>query len=255
MENPPPQEFHKNPVSSLFKGSITLIVITAVAFLFYVFGTIYLPGFKGRILDEETGLPIKDAYVVCFTDYYPSEELINVGGPNSFNDSMQITKTDENGYFKVAPYFKISVGWVSYRRIYLFKKGYIYAKAYYQYSKSKRRIQREAVTDGPLDKKSILFKTNDFHLSAFKADVDRRGNPFPNDFLGLLGASEDFHRYYKNEDQKKYRQFKPFFMQVYEISNTYSEEIKNTFLKPHYTDNWESTLKYLSEGLELGKVN
>ena len=98
---------------------------------------------------------------------------------------------------------------------------------------------REAVIRGPVDKKFIFFKVNDFHLSEFKADTDLRGNPFPNRFLGVLWYSVDFHDHYKHEDTRRYKQLKPFFIQLYKTVNIYSEEIKKTLGEPHLVHNWD----------------
>jgi hypothetical protein len=240
----------------MIKKRRKLIIITITVFFLYCFGTIYMPGFKGRVLDKETGKPIKNAYIICFTDYYPFNQIGNVGGPNSENGAMQVSQTDEYGYFYAKPYLKISAGLVNYRRVYIFKEGYLFAKEYYQYPGSKRSLVREAVLRGPEERKSIfLNKVNDFYLSAFNADIDIRGNPFPNGFLGALWDTEGFLRYYKGEHKRQYRQLKPLFIQLYKIFNTYSEEIKKTLLKPHRVDNWEFQLKSLRNSLEIGKTN
>lgn len=253
MENKPSQESQKKVLEILFKKEKKFIIFTISVLLLYLFGTIYFPGFKGRVLDKETGKPIKDAYLICFNDYYHFQ--INPGGANSETGTMQIAKSDEYGYFKVKPYFKLSFGWVPYRRIYIFKEGYIYAKEYFQYSNSKRHLKREAIIRGPIDKKFIFLKVNDFLLSKYNADTDYKGNQFPNRFLGVLWYSVDFHDYYKREDIRRYKQLKPFFMQLYKTVNTYSEEIKQTLKEHHLVHNWDWRLKNLRKGLEIKKTN
>ena len=102
------------------------------------------------------------------------------------------------------------------------------------------------------DRKSIN-EVNDFHLSKFEADMDSKGNPFSNAFLGVLGNIEDFHDHIKYKNKTKYKRLKPFFIQLYTICNTYSEEIKRTFLKPHLVHNWEFQLKLFRDDLEIDK--
>ena len=114
-----------------------LIVSSATCALSFV-----LPGFQGVVLDKESGKPIENAYVVCFTDYYSLWQGLDPGGGNAFPDSLQVAITDKKGFFKVDSYRKYSGGWADYRRVFIFKEGYIYALQYLQLAEKKNVLCR-----------------------------------------------------------------------------------------------------------------
>lgn len=206
------------------------------------------PGFEGHVLDKESGEPIENAYVICFTDYYSFGQRFNLGGPNSRPDSMQIAKTDKNGFFIVKPYKKYSGGWADERSVFFFKEGYIYAQQYLQLSEKK-----EVLRDNPFiyrPSKEIPLKGAIKIYLSNKEQRDINGEVTINAYLSLLGRTRYYHDHFKYNNKAEFKRLKPYFLELYKIFNKHSDDIMKTFPEPHLIENWKHELKWFRENLK-----
>ncbi len=238
----------------LIMKSYTFLIVFLVILL-VIFSSVscalsfVLPGFQGFVLNKESGKPIENAYVVCFTDYYSFWQGLDPGGGNAFPDSLQVAITDKNGFFKVDSYRKYSGGWADYRRVYIFKEGYIYALQYLQLSEKKNVLRKHfelyrTSKEIPLnDSIKIYLSNND--------DKDIDGSPTINGYLDLLGSTSSYHDYFRNSNKAAFKKYKPYFLYLYKIVDKYSEKIIKTFHEPHLVYNWQDSLSRYRESLRL----
>jgi hypothetical protein len=232
-------------------GLATGIILAAIPVAFiilifiYIFYPIYLPGFEGQIIDKNTGSPIENAYIICFTARYPASQAINLGGGNSYPDSIQITRSDKNGHFRVEPYKNYSGGWVRYRRVFFAKEGYIYAKQYLQLYKKKHVLRRNFETYRPSEELSVN-KNITIHLSNEEEETEIHwdGEKIINGYLGLLGGISHYQSHFKYERKSEYEKLRPVFLDFLNIFRKHSEDIKKTFPKPHLVHNWNHELEW-----------
>lgn len=227
--------------------TIQFVFIFLISYAAYAEGFV-LPGFQGYVLDKESGKPIENAYVICFTDYYSFGQHFNLGGPNSRPDLMQITKTDKNGFFSVKAYKKYSGGWADERTVYFFKEDYIYAKQYVQLSEKKNvlRINREIyrpTEEIPLKSAIRIYLSN-------KEDRDISGEVIINAYLGLLHRTRYYHDHFKYDNKAEFKRLKPYFIELYKIFNNHSDDIIKTFHEPYLVTNWQNDLKWFRESLK-----
>lgn len=210
-----------------------------------------LPGFEGYILDEASGKPIENAYVICFTSYYSFGQRFNFGGPNSYPDSMQITKTDKNGFFRIESYTKYSGGWTDVRIVYYFKEGYIYARGYLQLTEKKNMLRKKYERYRPSEE--IRLKGPIKIYLSNKEDRDIDGEVMINDYLGLLYSARYYHNHFKENNKTEFKRLKPIFMEVYRVCEKHSDDIIKTFTEPHLVYNWKNELKWFKEDLEADR--
>ncbi|MBI4823020.1 MAG: hypothetical protein HY805_02165 [Nitrospirae bacterium] len=206
-----------------------------------------LSGFQGYVLDKESGKPIENAYVICFTDYYSFGQRFNLGGPNSRPDSMQIAKTDKNGFFIMKLYKKYSGGWADERSVFFLKEGYIYALEYLQLSKKKDVLRDNPFIYRP-GEEIPLKGTIKIYLSN-KERKDINGEVMINGYLGLLYRTRYYHDYFKDNNKAEFKRLKPYFLELYKIFNEHSDTIMKTFSEPHLVENWRNELNRYRESL------
>lgn len=225
------------------KISVAIFIFVLILFLSHV----NLPGFEGYLLDKGTGEPIENAYIISLTDYYPFFQRFNLGGPNSYPDSFQITKSDKNGFFKVTSYNKFSGGWVRYRRIYFVKEGYSYAKEYLQLYEKRNLLRRKFETYRPSEEVSLNSKIKIFLSNQEENDM---GEPLINGYLSLLGESSYYQGHFKYDDIFEYKKLRPVFLDLLRIFRKQSPDVVKTFTQPHLVDNWNHELKWFGESME-----
>jgi hypothetical protein len=88
------------------KFSALAAVMLAAVLLFPGCGIFYKPAFRGRVTDAETGKPVAGAAVVA--RYSKSGVIGGPGGPSSYFQGARETLTDENGEFRIPPYFALT---------------------------------------------------------------------------------------------------------------------------------------------------
>jgi hypothetical protein len=228
----------KESLSSNKITKIKLFIIVAFLFIVFYFLTIYLPGFSGKVIDSKTGKPIKDAYVICFTELRPFKYFLALSLP----DSIHGTKTDAEGRFRINNYFKFYPGILGLREIYIYKKDY-YALRSLQ--KNKLHITEYHFLDLPHREKRELhfFRINNFNLHKDLKEI--------NNVNGMLAWTGWFSGYFLSENEEQYISLKPFFMELYNYFSSNSEQIKQTLKRKHIIDNWESDLESLKRNLRL----
>ncbi len=224
-----------------------LVIILMLASSVSCTGASYLPGFEGVLLDKESGRPIENAYVVCFTDYYSILERINVGGGNAHPDALQIAITDNKGFFKIDAYMKYTGGWTEERRVYVFKEGYIYAVQYVQIAERKDVLRKSNDILSPSEEIPLNAPIRIYLSSKESNNID--GSPLINGYLGLLYSTYRYHDYFKYSNKTAYKRLKPFFLEVYKIVDKYSDEIQKTFPEPYIVQNWNNDLARYREDL------
>lgn len=85
---------------------------------------IYLPSIEGTVLEGQSKKPIENAYVLCFNYKYPLSQWINLGGPNSKLHSIEYTKTNHDGLFKLGSFWALNLAQNDTRHFYIYKPGY-----------------------------------------------------------------------------------------------------------------------------------
>ncbi len=230
---------------------VTILIISSYAA--YADG-FTLPGFQGYVLDKESGKPIENAYVVCFTDYYSFGQQINPGGGNAHPDELQVAITDKKGFFKINPYRRYSGGWAETRNVYIFKEGYIYALQYFQSSEKKNVLCRgcdilnRCCEETPLKGSMKIYLSNKENINIYDA-------PLSNGYLGLLYNTSYYRDYFKNSNKVAYKKYKPFFLYLYKIADKYSGDILKTFSDPNAVHNWENNLSRYRDSLRLKSIS
>lgn len=216
--------------------------IMIVLIVLYI-SVVYLSSLEGFIVDAESGKPIKDAYIFTSMRLYPWPELINPAGSNSDWLPVSITKTDDQGHFKLNSFIRLFFGIIDYREIVVFKNGYNYRR-FFQSNALKMR-------------ESVFPTTYPVHLPYFSKPVflfyKEHGEPD-----GIIYASFETERFaskLKRNKSRKYEYLKPVFIELYELFNSDSERIKTAFINKNTIEhdrkleNWEYHLKRLKETL------
>lgn len=233
-------------VKTFMMLTIPLIFIFVMSFAPFA-ESFEFPGFEGYVLDKESGKPIENAFVICFTDYYSFVQRFNFGGPNSHPDSMQIIKTDKNGFFHMKSYKKYSGGWTDIRSVFFFKEGYIYAQQYFQLSKQKDVLRDNTITYRPSREISLKGAIK-IYLSN-KEEREINGEVIINNYLSLLGKTRDYYDYFKYENKAEFKRLKPYFLELYKLFNKHSDDIIKTLHEPHLVTNWRNDLKWFWENI------
>ena len=231
------------------KKVIVTILIVILSFVSYA-ASFTFPGFQGHVLDKESGKPIENAYVVCFTDYYSFGQQINPGGGSSHPDELQVAITDKNGFFKIHPYRKYSGGWAEIRDVYIFKEGYIYALQYVQSTEKKNVLCRGCDILNPCCEETPLKGSLKIYLSN-KENKNIYGSPLFNGYNGLLHSTEYYHDYFRRSNKNANKKFETYFSYLYRIVDKYSEDIIKTFSDPNAERNWRSALLRFRNSLRL----
>ncbi|MCJ7545936.1 MAG: hypothetical protein MUP30_03790 [Deltaproteobacteria bacterium] len=204
-------------------------------------------------MDKMTGAPIENAYVICFTDIYPFEQHFNPGGANPHQDSLQITKSDKNGYFRVPPYNKFNGGWVEYRRVYFMKEGYIYANEYFQLYNKKNVLRKKFERYRPTIEIDLTKDVRIYLSNEEEIDMDDKGEwkeKVINGYLGLAWETQGYQSYLRDERITEYKKLEPFFRALLNIFNRKSASIQKTFTEAHLIDNWNSNLKEFNDDMK-----
>jgi hypothetical protein len=223
--------------------TIVIVILSCVAYA----ASFSFPGFQGHVLDKESGKPIENAYVVCFTDYYSFGQQINPGGGNAHPDELQVAITDKNGFFKIDPYRKYSGGWADVRDVYIFREGYLYASQYVQLAEKKNVLRTNSDILSPSDEISLNAPIIIYLSSKDRNNID--GSPLINGFRGLLYRSRRYYNYFKYSNRAAHKRLKPYFLELYRIADKYSNEIQKTFPEPHIVRNWNNDLSRFREDL------
>lgn len=232
----------------IFVAIHLVIILIIFSYASYADG-FTLPGFQGFVLDKESGKPIENAYVVCFTDYYSFGQQLNVGGGNAHPDSLQVAITDKNGFFKIDPYRKYSGGWADARVVYVFKEGYVYAVQGVQSSEKKNVLRIYSEIYGPNGELPLSGSITIYLSNKETKNID--GSPVTNGYMGLLYNTRYYHDYFRKSDKTSYKRLTPYFLYLYEIVNKYSEDIMKTFPEPKTVKNWRAELSRYHERLNL----
>jgi hypothetical protein len=100
-----------------------VLMLTAAVLLFPGCGIFYKPAFRGRVTDAETGKPVAGAAVVA--QYNKGAVIGGPAGPSSYTQGARETLTDENGEFRIPPYFALTPFCTEENTIFfIFKPGY-----------------------------------------------------------------------------------------------------------------------------------
>ncbi len=210
------------------KGIIIIIIVSL-----FLFSCAHWPGFEGKVFDKKTGLPVSDAYIIIFTSIYPFNQAFNVGGGNSHPDDFQVIKTKSDGYFKIESR-STKDGFADYRDVHIYKSGY--------YDTRILQLGGNFYSDVASDKLPIsTHKVNTIYL--------KREDTEPNDIVNAAGFTEGFANYFKENDNAKYQQLRPFFIELYELFLRDEEQIKTTLKRSYIVDNWEMTMRDLRMAL------
>lgn len=211
---------------------------------------VYYPGLEGRIIDAETRLPIKDAYIICIDYDLEILKAINPGGGSPSYSSIHICKTDTNGYFKLNRYIAYTVPSDDLRRFFVYKFDYyshnyfqtgFYTFKYYPVDGNHIDISKEYFENMYLKKRLI---DNEGQVYSF-------GTTAHSVLSYVYNCAEIFGWYDKN----KFKEFKPVFEQIYSILNSDSDKIRIDLLTGNYTsdlgkralESWDTQLKDLKD--------
>jgi len=208
-----------------------------ILLIFFIGCTVKFSSIDGQVLDLETGAPLDNAYIIAFVSLIPANQLLNPGGPNSYPDSVQIAKTDSQGFFSLAEYAKQHKGAQHPREILIYKSGY-YALRYFQNNRS--LTDKAYSTDS---KKIPLKQMNTFSLSKHSDE--------PNEVIYISGNLNIFASEFKDNAPNKYYKLKPVLIEIYTMFSKDSQYIKQSLKEEHIIHNWEMDMRELKSYVEL----